>query len=110
MSLDCQELWKWAVKVIGNERCDGVLFAIGNDEKVAGSGSIPVVTPSRARKDTRLRTLWSGHGMFLIRGCVHLRDVELTAAFIENKSHVLDQTFILNSGFDWVICCLNESL
>ena len=105
-----QELWKGTVEIVRDEWGDSVLLAIGDNKKVSGSRSIPVVAPARSWKDTRLRAFWSGHGMFLIPRCVHSCNVKLMATFIEDKSHIFNQAFILDPGFEWVVSCLNASL
>ena len=108
--LGCQELWKGTVEVVGNERGDGVLLAIGNDEKVAGSHGIPVVAPTRAWEDSGLRTFQSWCGMLLICGCVHSCHVELAATFVEDEGHVFNQVLILNPSLNRIINRLNEGL
>ena len=66
MPLGRQKLQKGAVKVIGDERGDGVLLAIGDNKKVASSSGIPVIMPSGSWKHTGLRTIWGWSGMFLV--------------------------------------------
>ena len=110
MSLGRQELWKGAVEVVGDKRGNGILLTIRDDKEVASSSGIPVIAPSRSWKHAGLGAFWHRGGVLLVYSHVHSCDIELTATLIENKSHVLNQTFILNSGLNWVVCCLNKSL
>ena len=54
-----EEFRKGGVEIVGNEQGDNVLFAIGDNEKVAGAHSVEVVLPSGTREDARLGTCWT---------------------------------------------------
>ena len=86
----CQEFRKGGIEVVRNEGGNDILFSVGDDEKVSSAGGVPVVAPSWTRKPTGLGSVRSWSGVFLICRCVHLCDIQLTTALIENESYVLD--------------------
>ena len=109
-SLGCQQFGKGGIEVVRNEGGDDVLFSVGNNKEVPGTHGVPVVVPSWARKPTGLRSVRSWSGVLLVCSCVHSCNIKLVTALVENKGHVFDQTFILNSSLYWIVCCLDKGL
>ena len=110
LSLGHQELWKRTVKIIQDKWGNGILLAIRDDEEVAGAHGIPVIVPARTRKDTRLGTFRCWSSVLCVCRCIHASDVELAAALVQDKSHVIDECFVLNPSFNRVVFHLGRSL
>ena len=73
MGVDCtataisgKEFRKGGVKIVRNERGDDVLFAIRNDEEMAGTNGIEIVLPSGTWVNAWLGTIGTGSSSFCV--------------------------------------------
>jgi len=55
-----KKFWECGIKVVGNERGNNVLIAIGNDKEMTGASGCEIVLPTRAWEYAGLRTTGTG--------------------------------------------------